>query len=348
MFYSMKKNAGMLVKAALACSVALTFQGCSVLEWFNTKTTPAAPAKSATASRSVDVDDVVYATIGNDNKPFITKKEFDVKLNQMLQAYRGQVTADALPMEAKRKFLDDLAKMRAISAVWADDRNIASDPAFQSLLAERIETAKEAAIVEQFVNELRSGIEISESEVSADYKKNKDRYVKVAGGATIKAVSFSSEKDADAFLKKAQGNADQFEALANKESDGKFKDFGFVPSVQQDPNMGMMPNRVPDFLKDAVFAAKKFPAINTVSNGQQHWVFCATDKKDSVHFELAEIKDQLREMLKENKFKGILDERMKEMVRKAHIKVNEEYFKRPARQPSSNKDEKAPEAATAA
>jgi hypothetical protein len=97
--------------------------------------------------------------------------------------------------------------------------------------------------------------------------------------------------------------------------------------------MGMMPQATPEFLKQAAFDSKKFPAIDMVSNGQKFWVYCATDHKESEYFALDEIKDQLKEMIKETKFKTVLEDRLKDLVDKAKIKINEEYFQRQA--PSS-------------
>ncbi len=320
------------LQALSACGLMFMFHGCSLFESKPKveSTTSSASVVSSSADASAGP---VYATIGNEEKPFITKKEFDVKLDQMLQMYRGQITADALPVEAKRKFLDDLIKMRTISAVWADNRDVASESNFQKMLQERIDAAKESAIVEFFVQELREGITVSDGEISSDYKKNKDRYIKVAGGAALQAISFDNEDDAKKFLKSVKNDAKDFEERAKEESKAHYKNFGFVSQAAQDPQMGMMPNTTPEFLKTAVFESKKFPVIDMVSNGQKFWVYCATDHKASEYFALDEIKDQLKEMIKETKFKTVLEDRLKDLVDKARIKINEEYFQRQA--PSS-------------
>lgn len=348
-YFSKKKNTN-LIKTTFAFSLVLLFPGCS---FFNsvpkTKTEDAAPAieakaenstqlKSANRAKNNSDDNEVYATIGNERETFITKKDFDAKLAQMLQAYRGQISVETLPAEAKRKFLDDLIKMRTISVVWAENRDVASDTGFQQLLNERMEAAREAAVVEFFVNELRDGIEVSDADVSADYKKNKERYVKVAGGAQVQAISFDSEKDAAEFIEKVNKSGDNFESLGQETAKEKYKNFGFVSTVPQDPNMGMMQATAPEFLKKAALNAKSYPAVAMVNNGQKYWAFCATDKKESEYFDLNEIRDQLKEMLKEAKFKTILDDRIKDLVDKSKIKVNEAQFKKIA--------SPAPEAAT--
>jgi hypothetical protein len=353
MVYFSTKKITTLLKTTFAFSLTLLFPGCS---FFNSATKTNNQAENASIENKMSAQnqarpaaqstgsDEVYATIGNNHETFITKKDFDVKLAQMLQAYRGQISAETLPVEAKRKFLDDLIKMRTISVVWAENRDISSDAGFQALLNERMDAAKEAAVVEFFVNELRDGITISDADVAADYKKNKERYVKVAGGAQLQAISFDSEADAKAFLDKVGGNADSFADLAKEESKEKYKNFGFVSSVPQDPQMGMMQASAPEFLKKAALHAKSYPALSIANNGQKYWAFCATDKKESEYFDLNDIKDQLKEMLKEAKFKTILDDRIKDLVEKSKIKVNESHFKRAAAPSQTDTHDSEPEA----
>lgn len=326
-----KKTLSTILRSACACSMALMFHGCSLFE-----TTPkpeaekvvSASSVSSSVQKQVSSDEPIYATIGNEEKPFITESEFNVKLDQMLQMYRGQVTADGLPPEAKRKFLDDLIKMRTISTVWAENRDIASEADFRKMLVERVDAAKESAIVEYFVQELREGITVSDSEASADYKNNKEKYIKVAGGAQVKAISFDEEDAAKAFLKTVKDKKDEFEALAEEASKEHYKNYGFVSEAATDPQMGMMPNLIPEFVKKSIFASKKFPAVAMEGNGQKFWVYCALDRKKSEYFDLEEIKDQLKEMIKESKFKTVLDDRIQDLVAKAKIKINEDHFKR--------------------
>ena len=79
----------------------------------------------------------------------------------------------------------------------------------------------------------------------------------------------------------------------------------------------MMPSSIPEFVKKSIFNSKKFPAIGMEGNGQKFWVYCAMDRKESEYFGLDEIKDQLKDMIKESKFKTVLDDRIQDLVKKS-------------------------------
>lgn len=292
--------------------------GCGLMDFFKKKDEP----KKVEASADAKGDGIVLCSI--DNKPVIQESGFNKNINQMLQSspyFRG-AGADALPISIKRKFFDELVKQELI-IVDANKSSIEKDAEFVKAYREMKELLKRSLKIQFFEKKLYDSIKVDAADVQKHYNENKEHYVKVAGGVLVSGIKFDQDAQAAAFLGNAKAHADEFDKLAKESKAGKYKEFGRVSKESRGFNL----EAVPAPIKEAALAANRLPMIEKVKVGKEVWVIKAADKKDTVYFNLDEIKPQVEGMLKNNKFKDTLEGKLKDL-RGAHaIVVNEDYFK---------------------
>ena len=258
-----------------------------------------------------------------DGKSVLRESDFMSSMLQMLQAnpyFRG-ASVDMLPAPIKRKFFDELIKQELIIA-WASKNNVESEDDFIKAKADVLKLVNRSLLVQHFEKKVLDGIAISSIDVEAEFNKNKEKYVKVAGGVLVSGIKLDSEK-ADDFYEKANKikDASEFEELAKEESEKDFEDFG---RVRAGGERGL--DRTPREIKTAVLRLKKFPVVEKVKAGKSTWVLFVSDKKEDVYFDLDEIKPQIEMMLKNAAFKEKLDVKIKNLRDDFKVDVNEKYF----------------------
>jgi hypothetical protein len=84
--------------------------------------------------------------------------------------------------------------------------------------------------------------------------------------------------------------------------------------------------QVPTEVRNSALAAGKAPRVALVTGKDGNWVIYVTDKKDAVHYELAEIANDLKAMLEANKFRDELEVRIEAIKKDSKIEINEEFF----------------------
>lgn len=282
-----------------------------------------------------------------DNKAVINEAEFNNNINQMLQAnpYFKGAGAQSLPLSIKRKFLDELIKQELIIAD-ATKSNLEQDAEFKKALEDMQKLVKRSLTVQFFEKKIYDGIIVEDSEVAKHFEENKERYVKNAGGVLVGAVRFDTDRDAETFLSKATSIKAyvDFEKLA-KDKNAQFRSFGRVNN-QQDAQRGYQFESVPAPIKDAALKAQTLPLVSKIKAGKDVWVIHASDKQDAEVFEMGEIKPQIVNMIKNNKFKDQLDKAISDLKTKMSVEVTEDFFKekKDDRSDAAQKPEKSPAA----
>lgn len=285
--------------------------------------------ESSSVAASTEASGAVLCKI--DGKPVINESEFNSNINQMLQSnpYFKGAGAQGLPASIKRKFFDELVKQELI-IVDASKSNLEQDAEFKKSLEDMQKLVKRSLTVQFFEKRIYDGIVVDDSEVAKHFEENRERYVKNAGGVLVGAVRFESDRAADAFLAKvesAETYAD-FEKIA-KDKNTQFRSFGRVN--KQEAPRGYQFESVPAQIKDAALGAKSLPSVAKVKAGKDIWVMHASDKREAEIFDLSEIKPQIVNMIKNNKFKEKLDQAITDLKAKASVEVNEEFFKEKAK-----------------
>ena len=264
-----------------------------------------------------------------DNEPAITDVDFNKNLSQMLQVnpyFRG-ASADSLPKALKRKFFDELIKQELIVA-WAEKQNIAKDAEFEKAYQEMINLVKRSLLVQRFETKMFEEIKVSDSEVKDYFEKNKDKFVKEQGGVTVEGVKFDNDVKAVDFYAKAKANMSNFKKLATTEDKEKYKNFGRVDENQQ------AAVSIPKEIKTKILSLTKFPAVEKITSGKDIWVVYFSDKKNTVYLNFDEVKEQLEAMIKNNKFREIVNKKIDELRSQFTLNVNEDYFKEVETEPS--------------
>ncbi len=255
----------------------------------------------------------------------LSKGEFDKYLTQLVQSnrYFQSLGVAGLPGEVKRKVFDRLVQQRLI-VKKAEKMGLDDQDAFKKSFAETQKLIKESLLVQMYEKDILADVSVEGQEVASEYEKNKSRYVKVAGGVLIEAISFKDSSDADFFYERVNNNADNFVALAKIEARGEFRDFNRVSSVV----FGQQAAQVPAAIRSAAMQVASFPGIKKVKDTDKIWVMRASDKKATVYFTLEEIKSQLEMIVRANKFKEALDVKLKALREEFTVDVNEDLFKK--------------------
>ena len=253
----------------------------------------------------------------------IRESDLQSSVNQMLQSnpYFKGAGAQSIPLSIKKKLFDELVKQELIVAD-AGSRNIYKDPEFVKDYEKMITLVKRTLAIQFFQKRIFSKIDVSDDEISKHYDENKSKFVKVAGGSLVMGVKFTSEDAAFDFLDKAKVAPKAFEALAKKADKGILKNFGRVN--KQPAGFGVA--LVPAPIRQAALDAREFPFVDKVKVGKDHWVISAQDKKETSYFALDEIKSQVSEMIKNNRFRKELDSEISQLRGTMTVNINDDYF----------------------
>ena len=304
-----------VVKGSLLVCSLLIISGC---EYFKKREVVHEEAKETSVSKA----EVVLCTI--DGETSINEADFLKNLTQMMRAnpYFKGAKAESLPKGLQRKFFDQLAT-QALIEKHSIKNNVEKDSEFIKAYEETEKLLKRSLMVQIFEKKIYDGLKIGESEIKKYYNENRKRFVKSAGGVLAMGASFGSEDLASGFLSKVKDKLDDFEKLSKENKDAKFKDFGRISKEMA----GAQYEFVPGPIKESALAMRKLPGVEKVKVGKDYWVIKSWDKKDTVIFDLEEIKPHVEAMLKNNQFKDELEKRIKEVKGNFDFVVNEDYFK---------------------
>jgi len=321
-----KKTEYLIKNGALVVALAL-LPGCKLLDYFGKK-----QVEKKSTEKAKDIAKPKTVALGTgavlckiDGKPAIMESDYLKSMKQMLQAnpyFRG-AGIESLPVTVKRKFFDELVKQELI-IVDANRKKLSDNPEFIKAYQDMMKLVERSLKVQFFEKKIYDGIRVSSGDVEKHYKENKSKYVKTAGGVLTSGARFSSEMEANKFFAKAKKTPKDFDKLAKEEKSAFFRSFGRVTGDTEDK---LNVKRIPAPVKEKILALKKFPAVEKIKVGSDIWVVGAFEKKDTVFFDVKEIRPQIEGVIKNNQFRQVLDDRIKELRTRTTIDVNEDYFK---------------------
>lgn len=332
----MKNRLSSLVTAVLAVSLLVVFPACGWNPFAKKE------AQEVVVEESSKGDSGKVLASLKSGKALVSEEDFNAKIAQQLKAspYTAQMSVDSIPPQAKRKFLDEIVNVELI-AEWGASHDVTSSAAFKKEFEESVASLKKSLIAKRFVEELQQSIKVSDEEVRSDYHKNKNKYVKTPGGIALSAVTFSNKSEAQQFLAGIKDKPTSF-ATAAKKQDLKVRELGRVSKEEQQG-----PARVREELRTAALALKKVPGVDVVKVDSEFWVISASDKQETVYFELAEIEPQLKNMLQANRFNEALEKRLDVLKKEYPVEVNEAYFTSPDLVKEESEDKEVVQASVA-
>lgn len=331
--------------SALILTVSL-LPGCKLFDFFKKKEVPTTEAKSVEGGLTL---------CSIDGKSVITKDDFDKRVNQVLQSnpyFRG-AGVDSLPMNVKSNLLNRFAEEELL-VMDAINKGIKDTAEFKKTRDELVNVVERSILIQLYEKSLYDNIKISEEQCKDYFEKNKERYVKAAGGILVNGVKFDTDAAASAFLAKVRANIKNFDKLAKQDKLGKFKEFG---RISKEGNAAMGMEMVPAPIKEAVLALPNIPAVEKVKEGKAFWVIAAIDQKPTVYCDYKEAQTQVEGMQKNNEFRNVLKAELDKLKAAHKLEINENCFKEAAKPeeavktteaevPSENEEEVKAEAKT--
>lgn len=316
----MKLSIKVITKFTVAVFTVVMLGGCQpVLDFFK-KNNPTYSKKTDEKISQIKAEKDGIILLNVDGKPAINEEDFNKYLMQMLQAnpyFRG-ASAESLPKTLKRKFFDELIKQELIIA-WAEKNNVDKSAEFKKNFTELMKLVKRSLLVQEYEKELSEKINVTDSEIKDHFNKNKEKFIKEPGSVSVQGVEFADSTAANKFLNDIKGK--EFKVVANADFKKEYKDFG---KMTQQPIASDTP--IAKEIKDKAFAIKKFPSNEIVKLNDKVWVVNFVEKTEPKYFAFDEIKGQLSEMLKGNKFREILETKVDKLRKEFTVDVNEDYF----------------------
>lgn len=318
------KISGQVFSLAL---LTLFLTGCT--SWFGKKKTDDAQNQSSSVETTSSGKVVASGpkVIEFSDGTSLTMPEIDAEIANVLSAnpYTRAMNISQLTPDMKELFFNDMKNRRMVE-MWAKDNKIGESEAFKIDLKKTYDLLVQAKYGEWFSNQVKSkaGRNISDREIEKTYEKNKRRYVKSTGGVKTSAVKFESHDDAKAFYESLNiaviSNLQDFEAASKSAVGGQFKDFG---RISEDSPRGAL-----SVIVDEAMSRKSFPSIEMVkASDVEYWVCFFEDSKDAVYFEFNEVKNQIRDMLENEKFNEMLESEIKALESKYVKSVDSSVFK---------------------
>jgi len=251
----------------------------------------------------------VLATVNGEE---ITKEDIDLIARQMTQ---GQKTFDDIPQEYKQKIIEG-AVTKKLLIQNAFKTGVEKNSDFKKAL----EAAKGDIALQVWQKEQLDKINVNEKDAKAFYQSN------------IKSLTKPEQIRASHILVKTEDEAKKIIAELQKASKSELaakfadaaKSYSTGPSAPRGGDLGTFgKNQMVKEFSDAAFALKtgemtKAPVKTTFG---YHIIYVA-DKQEGGTVPFEEVKDQMFEGAKMQKFKDSIDKEIEALTKKATIKYN--------------------------
>lgn len=245
-----------------------------------------------------------------------------VKSNPYLSNF-GITSFESAPAQIREKIFDALVQQKLIGK-WADKYAIADRKEFQDDLRSMIANVRQALMAQAFEKEVLEEVSVEESDIRNEFNKDKERFIKEPGTVCVQSICFKDQASADRFKAMIEDNGkDKFADYAREESNGEFKDYGIF---SQDPRLAYA-HEMPQELKQVAMSADK-ETLELVQQGDDmFWVVRAHDKKDPSYYDFEEIKPQLEQVVKTEKFRKLREERIDGLRSEFTVDIDQEALK---------------------
>jgi len=247
----------------------------------------AAIATSA-CSKNAEKPEQVFATVNGEN---ISTKEFESMVSMMSN---GQITADKLTPEQKKMVVDRLVVMHVAAAEALKEGLDKQEDTVANLKMSRLSVLSNATIKEHM-----DKMPVTDAEIQAEYDA---KYGKPTKEYKASHILVKTEDEANALIAKLKKGAD-FADLAKKNSTdpGSGKnggDLGWFPGKQM----------VPEFTAAVEQLEKGKITEKPVKSQFGYHIIKLEDVRESAPPALADVKPQIENTLKQQKFQKYLED----------------------------------------
>lgn len=266
---------------------------------------------------AIQEDESVIAWMGDD--ALVTLDDVEQYKNQMisenpqLEEYIKMISADEI-----NRSIGELLLQQDIVDIYIEKSKIAQQADYQKDLDIAIKMATTTVNNKYFTQEIAASISPTEKELRAFYdthKKTIPGIQKERGGIKTVGVSFDSEAEAKAFLKKV--NTKDLSQIATGE-DLEVRDFGLVSKSSMNVDGNIL---------DAVLAMTKFPqTVTVVDMDGTVWVIQGASKKEDSFYSYDEVKDLVKDRALQYQIAEKISDKLNDLKQEYKVTINEEFF----------------------
>ncbi len=250
------------------------------------------------------------STLATVNGQKITEKQ----INALMQGMQGKVDYKKLPAETQKQMLNQAIE-RMLLINNAKKSGVERKKEYKDALKE----LKDSLALDVWMKSQFKSIKVTEKEAKKYYENNGDKFVKPAR-AKARHILLKTEEDAKKVINELKGLSgkkleDKFIALAKEKSTG--------PSKSNGGELGWFGEKqmVPEFSK-ATFALKKGQiTTKPVKTQFGYHVILNEGKETSSKVAFKDVKDQIKNGLKMEKFRTTIKSKAKSLVKKAKIVI---------------------------
>lgn len=270
--------------------------------------------------------------------PLVTQDEYNQMMQMVLQAQPGiQQVLVLLPESERINWVRNLVKQFAmvrLARYYIEDTGVAGTEEYQQKVAKAQEMVEQELALQQVYAEVQEGAATTQHEVTSYYDKNKETspyfqqkpFLKQAAGVEAEMAEFASQAEADAVLAKYKGGASF--AGAVEDQGGNVTSLGLVEKNGYS---------IDHAIAKALFAMTRFPDAVIVPQGKGGYaVICAISQQKAEYAPIKEVREQVEQILKEEKSTKEMSKKMAELEEEYKLAVNEDFVKEVAAKLSPN------------
>ncbi len=263
----------------------------------------------ATAMLSISLNATVYATVNGE-------KVTDQDIKILLRAVPG-ATLKQLPPDSQKRVIDQAIE-RKLLANEAVKSGIEKDPEFVKAL----NSFKKDLALELWMKRIYQKTKVTDSEIKKYYEKNSKKFIKPAT-AKARHILVKTEDEAKKIIDELKGL--KGEALTKKFIElAKTKSIG--PSGKAGGELGWFAKgQMVKPFSDATFSLKKGEITKKPVKTQfGYHIILLEDKKDGTKASFDEVKAQIKNAIKMEKFRKTVSEKAKKLRKKAKIEIKKQ------------------------
>ncbi|MDD3344442.1 MAG: peptidylprolyl isomerase [Sulfurospirillaceae bacterium] len=255
---------------------------------------------------SVGLNAAVYATVNGEDV-------VDQDIQVLMRAMQGAKFSD-LPADEKQKIVEQAVERKLLTSE-ATKYGIEKEKEY----LEDLKKIKADLALEMWMKKIYDGVKVDAKDVKDYYDKNADKFMQPS---TVKArhVLVKTEEEAKSVIKELEGLSgqkltDKFIELATTKSTG--------PSGQGGGDLGWFAaNQMVKPFSDAAFALKKGEITKVPVQTQFGFhVILVEDKKDAEKAKYEDVKAQIENGLKMEKFRVLVSDKAKTLRKNAKVTI---------------------------
>ncbi len=273
-----------------------------------------AAVEETTPEEATSADDIIASI---DGKPLMIKQDFDTFIDQLEAAQPGSKMYLMQDPNAEESLINTLIDNKLLTEYWIKDEGIFDTPEYQKELEQYVKMCTMQLAQQKFEKKIIKDLKFDKAQAHKYYDKYKQYFLKESGGMQAQEVTFSDEKAAMEFLKKAKAPGANFATLA-KEAEKEVTDLGTITDES---------TNVDDKIIKRVSKIAKAPAFDLIKVDDTFHIVNSTKKINADYHSLEDVQDSLKEMMMEEEGPQLINKKKEELRKKYNVEINEDFFK---------------------